>query len=44
MLIQVSEERAKALKKLKIVDNETYDSILKRLIKTYKMAIKEKWI
>lgn len=42
MLIAVSDKTARQLKSLKIADNETYDSIIKRLIKSNKMVSKEK--
>lgn len=36
MLIQVEKQTAKSLKSLKIVDKETYDEIINRLISNFK--------
>ncbi len=42
MLITVRDKTAKCLKKLCLSDNETYDSIVNRLLNTYRMVSKEK--
>ena len=42
MLITVRDKTAKSLKKLHLSDNETYDSIINRLLNTYRMVTKEK--
>jgi hypothetical protein len=38
MLIQVNELTSMKLKKLKITDNETYDSIINRLMSSAKLS------
>ena len=38
MLIQVNEHTAKRIKKLALVNGETYNSIINRIINTSKMA------
>ncbi len=42
MLITVRDKTAKSLKKMHLSDNETYDSIINRLLNTYRMVGKEK--